>query len=48
MIVVIDLDFRGPTGTNYHHTIADTIDKLSASSLQVVGDVALSLIEAMS
>lgn len=48
VIDVIDLDFRGPTGTNYHHTIADTIDKLSASSLQVVGDVALSLIEAMS
>jgi glutaminyl-peptide cyclotransferase len=37
-IDVIDFDYP------YHHTPDDTFDKLSAHSLQVVGDVALSLL----
>ena len=37
-IDVIDSDFP------YHHTSQDTIDKVSASSLQAVGDVAMALI----
>jgi hypothetical protein len=46
---VIDYDYGPPDGMggaspNYHHTLQDTIDKVSAKSLQVVGDVALSLI----
>ena len=35
---VIDFDFP------YHHTTEDTIDKVSAESLQIVGDVAVSLV----
>ena len=37
----------GPPGSgkpNYHHTPEDTLDKVSAQSLKVVGDVAYSLI----
>jgi hypothetical protein len=30
---------------NYHHTMQDTFDKLSAHSLQVVGDVAVTLVK---
>jgi glutaminyl-peptide cyclotransferase len=30
---------------NYHHTTQDTFDKLSARSLQIVGDVALTLVK---
>jgi Zn-dependent M28 family amino/carboxypeptidase len=30
---------------NYHHTIADTFDKVSAKSLQIVGDVAVTLVK---
>jgi len=37
-IDVIDFDFP------YHHTTEDTIDKVSAESLQIVGDVAVSLV----
>lgn len=37
-IDVIDIDFP------HHHTLADTIDKVSAASLQAVGDVAMALI----
>ena len=37
-------DASGNVTTNYHHTLQDTIDKISEKSLQVVGDVALSLI----
>src|SRR5215207_2004296 len=49
VIDVIDLDYGplGPDGVaspNYHHTMQDTIDKISAKSLQIVGDVALSLL----
>jgi len=35
---VIDFDFP------YHHTTEDTIDKVSAASLQIVGDVAVALV----
>lgn len=41
-IDVIDLDY-GPNNS-YHHTVEDTEDKLSAKSLQVVGEVALALV----
>ena len=49
VIDVIDLDYGppGPTGAaspSYHHTLQDTIDKISVRSLQIVGDVALSLV----
>ena len=49
VIDVIDLDYgpMGPNGQaspNYHHTTQDTMDKISAKSLQTVGDVALGLI----
>ena len=49
VIDVIDLDY-GPLGAtggadpSYHHTLQDTIDKISVKSLQIVGDVALSLL----
>ena len=39
VIDVIDLNYR------YHHTVDDTIDKLSARSLKAVGDVAWKLIQ---
>jgi Zn-dependent M28 family amino/carboxypeptidase len=38
----------GPNDTpnpSYHHTLQDTIDKVSAKSLQVVGDVAVTLVK---
>jgi glutaminyl-peptide cyclotransferase len=38
VIDVIDLDYP------YHHTTGDTVDKLSAESLRVVGEVALALV----
>jgi Zn-dependent M28 family amino/carboxypeptidase len=41
-IDVIDLEY-GP-GNAYWHTLEDTIDKLSAESLQIVGDVAVALL----
>ena len=49
VINVIDLDYgplgeNGTASPNYHHTMEDTIDKLSAKSLQIVGDVGLSII----
>jgi glutaminyl-peptide cyclotransferase len=52
VIDVIDIDYcaDGSTGCggdparNLHHTSGDTMDKLSAKSLQVVGDVALTLV----
>ena len=39
VINVIDLDYP------HHHTAGDTMDKLSAGSLQVVGEVALALVK---
>ncbi len=42
-IDIIDLDY-GPNSA-YWHTAEDTMDKLSAQSLQVVGDVVLELVE---
>ena len=51
VIDVIDIDY-GPTTSdgsanpNYHHTLQDTMDKISAKSLQVVGDVATTLVTA--
>jgi glutaminyl-peptide cyclotransferase len=49
VIDVIDLDYGplGPDGTanpSYHHTLQDTIDKISTKSLQIVGDVGLGLL----
>ena len=45
VIDVIDIDYVEQNGPkDYHHTIYDTIDKLSAHSLQVVGDVAVTLV----
>jgi len=47
VIDVIDLDYLGPPGSgkpNYHHTPEDTLDKVSAQSLKIVGDVAYTLI----
>ena len=41
-IDVVDFDY-GPDNS-YHHTVYDTLDKVSAQSLQMVGDVALTLI----
>jgi glutaminyl-peptide cyclotransferase len=51
VIDVIDIDYcasgvncGGDQERNYHHTMQDTIDKVSAKSLQIVGDVAMSLL----
>lgn len=52
VIDVIDIDYCADGGTscggdatrNLHHTQGDTIDRLSAKSLQIVGDVALTLV----
>ena len=42
---IIDLDY-GPNGNSpYWHTAEDTMDKLSAHSLQVVGDVVVELVK---
>ncbi|MCX5760847.1 MAG: M28 family peptidase, partial [Gemmatimonadetes bacterium] len=42
VIDVIDLEY-GPWNS-YHHSLSDTMDKLSAKSLKIVGDVALALL----
>lgn len=42
VIDVIDLDY-GP-GNSYHHTLQDTMDKISTASLKIVGDIALALL----
>lgn len=57
VIDVIDICYAAPQqgcppnppdpNTNYHHTLKDTVDKVSAESLQKVGDVALALIRGM-
>lgn len=49
VIDVLDLDYgpMGPNGLaspNYHHTLQDTMEHISAKSFQIVGDVALSLL----
>ena len=47
VIDVIDLQYgpvRDGRSVNYHHTTLDTVDKVSARSLQVVGDVATALV----
>jgi glutaminyl-peptide cyclotransferase len=51
VIDVIDVDYCSDGGRNcegedrnLHHTAGDTIDKVSAKSLQIVGDVALALV----
>lgn len=43
VIDVIDIDY-GPPNNSYHHTLADTMDKISAKSLGIVGDVAAALV----
>jgi glutaminyl-peptide cyclotransferase len=52
VIDVIDIDYcldggtecGGDANRNLHHTAQDTMDKISAKSLQIVGDVALTLV----
>jgi glutaminyl-peptide cyclotransferase len=51
VIDVVDIDYCSDGSTNcgqdvnnLHHTMQDTIDKISAQSLQIVGDVALTLV----
>lgn len=49
VIAVIDLQYgppddRGVARPSWHHTTHDTLDKVSARSLQVVGDVAVRLV----
>jgi hypothetical protein len=49
VIDVIDIDYGplnsfGVPSPSYHHTLQDTIDKISVRSLQIVGDVALKVI----
>jgi hypothetical protein len=49
-IDVVDIDYgplnaNGQPQPNYHHTLQDTIDKISQKSLQIVGDVALALLK---
>ena len=48
VIDVIDLEYPNEQsrsgGPNYHHTTNDTMDKLSAKSLKMVGDVAVALV----
>jgi hypothetical protein len=49
VIDVIDYDYgprnaAGVVTTSYHHTLQDTMDKLSLKSFQIVGDVALALL----
>ena len=53
VIDVIDIQYgplqsKGPlvrANPNYHHTQQDTFDKISAKSLQIVGDVAMTLVK---
>jgi len=42
-IDIIDIDY-GPPGNSYHHTAQDTMDKVSAKSLTIDGDVLLETI----
>ena len=50
VIAVVDYDYPRPPRfgaprVSYHHTAEDDMDKVSAASLQVVGDIALRLLE---
>ena len=54
VIDVLDIQYgplpsnHGPSTqptVNYHHTLQDTFDKISAKSLQIVGDVAVTLVK---
>jgi glutaminyl-peptide cyclotransferase len=46
--LLIDLDYGGPPGQNaYWHTPEDTVDKLSAESLRIVGTVILESLPAI-
>jgi len=45
VIDIIDLDY-GPQGA-YWHTAQDTMDKLSARSLQIVGDLVIQLVQGL-
>ena len=50
VIDVIDYDYprvarEGEPRVNYHHTPEDRLDKVSARSLQIVGDVAVKLVQ---
>jgi Zn-dependent M28 family amino/carboxypeptidase len=38
------IDFTYGSGNGYWHTLEDTVDKVSAESLQIVGDVAVALV----
>ena len=42
-IDIIDIDY-GPPGNSYHHTAQDTMDKISAHSLTIDGDVIMETI----
>jgi glutaminyl-peptide cyclotransferase len=42
-IDLIDFDY-GPSDQTYWHTAQDTMDKLSAHSFQVVGEVVLGMV----
>ena len=42
---IIDLNY-GP-GNSYHHTTADTLDKISADSMEKVGKVVLAMLPAL-
>jgi len=45
VVDVIDIDYPSANAPqSYHHTTMDTMDKISAKSLQIVGDVAVKLI----
>ena len=43
-IDVVDFAYPAPPENRYWHTPADTLDKVSAQSLQVVGDVGMALV----
>ena len=46
VVDVIDFDYGSAKGLNdYWHTPKDTLDKLSAKSLQTIGDVVLRTVE---
>lgn len=44
VIDVVDINYRSADQENYHHTTMDTMDKVSAKSMQIVGDVAVALL----